>query len=292
MTEHVSLFPGLHGRCVQVKESGLCTAPITLHRNKVHLMLTLIPSQTNPIHLLLFGTMMSRALFVVNLMAFAASEVGAVAGMKMPTKKRATKLPTKKHLEWDWQRLESDPLAWPIPCPMIRCNLVLVYSRRAFLYSWKTDSPIFICNFPGLRSILRPILYNKTKLLSFEVSNIHNLFNRLWMFETSKSMTSSWSTKSLGWPRPKLSRLKFWTFITYWSKAFVEWISYGLVQKTYVGLFLCAVCKANYLSCLCFATMSDESPHQHESAWWSTWWLQGWWKYCYVEFSRGVSGKQ
>jgi hypothetical protein len=43
--------------------------------------------------------MMSRALFVVNLMAFAASEVGAVAGMKMPTKKRATKLPTKKHLE-------------------------------------------------------------------------------------------------------------------------------------------------------------------------------------------------
>ena len=39
--------------------------------------------------------------------------------------------------------------------------------------------------------------------------------------KTSKSMTSSWSTKSLGRPRPKLSSLKFWTLITYgWTQAF------------------------------------------------------------------------
>ena len=36
--------------------------------------------------------------------------------------------------------------------------------------------------------------------------------------------------------------------------------------KNYVGLFLCLVCKVNYLPCIYFATMSNERPYQHDGA--------------------------
>ena len=84
--------------CYERKESEPRNTPTTLRQYKVHLMLTQIPSQPHQIHLQLLGTMMSRALFVVTLMTFAASQAGAVPGMKMPTKKPLTKMPTKKPL--------------------------------------------------------------------------------------------------------------------------------------------------------------------------------------------------
>jgi hypothetical protein len=89
---------------------------------------------------------------------------------------------------WGWLEKSENSAA--------ELRLSQISRRKVWLTRMQSEAE-FAAENPAIGTGLRPLLYKKTKLWSFEVSNIHNLLNRLWMFETSKSMRSTCPIKNL-----------------------------------------------------------------------------------------------